>query len=88
MKIEAIHIEDQALLRDIETLAARKGVPAEQAVADAVRDKLEETRPAQTLSRDERRRLLRETLARIDRLPHTGPMLTDEDLYDEDGMPR
>lgn len=88
MKIETLHIDDPGLLRDIEALAQRTGLPAEQAVARAVRDKLGVAGGEQQLSKDERRRRVSETLARIDRLPHAGRMLTDDDLYDKDGLPK
>lgn len=88
MKIETLHIDDPSLLRDIEALAQRTGVPAEQAVAQAVRDKLDEPSGRAKVSREERRRRVQETLERIDKLPKSGRMLSDADLYDDDGLPR
>lgn len=88
MKIETLHIDDPSLLRDIEALAERTGMPAEQAVAQAVRDKLGEAGQVQTLSKDERRRRVEATLERIRALPTVGELLTDADLYDADGLPR
>ncbi len=87
MKIEALHIEDPNLLRDIEALAERTGVPAEQAVADAVRAKLG-PKDVPPLTREERRLRVDATLARIRALPKVGELLTDAELYDEDGLPK
>lgn len=88
MKIEALHIEDPGLLRDIEALAERRGVPAEQAVAEAVRDTLGQVPASPPRSPEERRRAVDEILAHIRALPKVGELLTDADLYDEDGLPR
>lgn len=88
MKIETLHIDDPNLLRDIEALAERTGVPVEQAVAEAIRDKLGEAGGRSRLTLEERRRRISETLERIDKLPKSGRLLTDGDLYDENGLPR
>jgi hypothetical protein len=77
-----IVIENPDVIRDIQRLAERTGKPASEAVADAVRAQLggatEEPLDAE----------LAALLAEIDALPKLGAPLTDEDLYDEDGMPR
>lgn len=82
-----ILIDDPEVVRDIEQLAKRRGKPVEAAVADAVRAQLVGT-PRLEKSADQRDAELREILARIDALPHDGQPLTDDDLYDEHGLPR
>jgi len=82
-----ILIRDPDVVRDIERLAERTGKPAEAAVAAAVRAQLGGAgapSPAQADSDA----ALEALLAEIDALPHDGEPLTDEDLYDEDGLPR
>ncbi len=83
----SILIENPDVIRDIERLAARTGKPATDAIADAVRAQLGPgTRSEAEIA--ERRRKLDALLAEIDALPHSGEPLTDDDLYDEGGMPR
>lgn len=82
-----ILIRDPDVVRDIERLAERKGKPAQQVVAEAVRAELGSDAAANA-DRAKRDAELKEILARIDALPHDGEPLTDADLYDEDGLPR
>ncbi|OQW56677.1 MAG: hypothetical protein A4S17_13665 [Proteobacteria bacterium HN_bin10] len=84
-----ILIENPEIVRDIERLAARTGKPAVDAVAEAVRAQLGGASAQRTPEEiAERRRKIDALLAEIDALPHVGEPLTDNDLYDEDGMPR
>ena len=82
-----ILIDDPEIVRDIERLARRKGKPAEDVVAEAVRAQLGDAAPSQ-FDQAKRDAELAEILARIDALPHDGEPLTDADLYDDDGLPR
>ena len=79
---DTIVIENPEVVRDIERLAARTGKPAEDAVAEAVRAQLGGKSASETDAE------LNALLAEIDALPKLGPPLTDDELYDEDGMPR
>lgn len=88
MSDTTILIENPDVVRDIERLAAQTGKPAAEAVADAVRAKLDDKRPPTREEVAERIRKVNAILAEIDALPHDGEPLTDDDLYDEDGMPR
>jgi len=38
--------------------------------------------------RDRKLQAMRDAVARIQELPIVGPLLTDDDLYDEDGLPK
>jgi len=82
-----ILINDPEVVRDIERLAQRKGKPAEDVIAEAVRAELGGN-PQTPSDRAKRDADLKAILARIDALPHSGERLTDADLYNEDGLPR
>lgn len=83
-----ILINDPEVVRDIERLAEQRGKPAEDVVADAVRAQLGNKTERTPEEIAERQRKVEAILAEIDALPHLGEPLTDEDLYDEDGLPR
>ncbi len=81
-----IQIRKEAVVRDIRELATLTGKPITEAVASAVRSELERTRRLSDI--DERRRAVDEIVRQFNELPRIGPELTDDDLYDDDGMPK
>ena len=81
-----IQIRKEAVVRDIRELASLTGRPITEAVAAAVRSELERTRRMSDI--EERRRAVHDIVERLHQLPRVGPMLTDDDLYDEDGLPK
>ena len=81
-----IQIRNPAATSKIRELAALKGRPITEVVESAVAAELDRARRDLTL--EERRQRVRATVARYAALPKVGPMLTDADLYDEDGFPR
>jgi hypothetical protein len=81
-----VQIRKDDVVRDIRELASLKRKPITEAVAEAVRSELERER--RNCDVDQRRRKVRQIVDALHRLPRTGPPLTDEDLYDEDGLPR
>jgi len=83
-----ILIENPEVVRDIQRLAAQTGKPAAEAVAEAVRAKLGKPSAPTAAEIEERRRHIADALASWDALPHKGKPLTDDELYDEDGLPR
>ena len=83
-----IQIRNPEVVRDIRALADRLGVPLTEAVASAVRSRLEEETARRVASDVERRRTVENVLARIDALPKHGRALTDDDLYDAHGLPK
>lgn len=82
-----IQIRNEDVVRDIRELAALKNEAITEAVATAVRTELMKLRRASTPAA-ERERKIDEIMARVRALPPTGQTLTDDDLYDEDGLPR
>jgi hypothetical protein len=83
-----IQIRKAELVRGIRELAQLKGTTITEAVETAVNTELERSRKAKDVDLAERRAAVDEILHRIWALPNIGPMLTDDDLYDEDGLPK
>jgi hypothetical protein len=82
-----IQIRNDEIVRDIRELADLTGRPITEAVGALVRSELSRLkRRAETAP--ERSRRVDAIIARVRALPRTGRMLTDDDLYDEDGLPR
>ena len=81
-----VQIRKEQVVRDIRELAALKGKPITEAVADAVKSEL--IRARRTSDAGARRREVRRLVEELHRLPRVGPPLTDQDLYDEDGFPK
>ena len=81
-----IQIRRDDVVQDIRELAMLTDQPITDAVAGAVRAELARARSRSTI--DERRAAVEEAVRRFQHAPVVGPMLTNEDLYDDDGMPR
>ena len=81
-----IQIRKDDVVRDIRELATLTHRPLTEAVATAVRTELERLRRRATP--DERRREIDRIVADYAALPKTGRMLTDDDLYDDRGLPK
>jgi hypothetical protein len=81
-----VQIRNDDVVRAIRELAALKQKPITEAVAEAVEAELERARRRSDM--EARRRDVRRLVAEFNALPKVGPMLTDEDLYDQDGLPR
>ncbi len=83
-----IQIRNPEVVRAIRRLAEQTGLPITEAVGEAVQAELlrrEEVGEAEYRSR---RAAIREIVERLQKLPRVGRPLTDEDLYDEDGLPK
>ncbi|HEX5775838.1 MAG TPA: type II toxin-antitoxin system VapB family antitoxin [Caulobacteraceae bacterium] len=83
-----IQIRNDEVVREIRELADLTHKPITEAVSTAVKAELARVRRRSEKEKAEQRAAVREIVERFKALPKVGPMLTDEDLYDEDGLPR
>jgi len=81
-----IQIKKDDVARDIRELASLQGASITDVVGRAVRAELERER--RRGSPEDRDRAVDRILARFRALPKTGRTLTDDDLYDEYGLPK
>ncbi|ODT86273.1 type II toxin-antitoxin system VapB family antitoxin [Phenylobacterium sp. SCN 70-31] len=81
-----IQIRKEDVASDIRRLATLTGESITDAVAEAVREKLDRIESDRGLA--DRRRRVRELVASFAALPKTGHRLTDDDLYDDYGLPK
>lgn len=81
-----IQIRNEDVAADIRELASLQGVSITDVVGRAVRAELERERCRG--SSEDRDRAIDRILARFRALPKTGRTLTDDDLYDENGLPK
>ena len=81
-----VQIRKPEVVRDIRELAALTGLPITDAVADAVRAELKRARASRSI--EQRRDAVDRIVRDLHRHPQVGEPLTDDDLYDEDGLPR
>ena len=88
MKHAPVQIRNDAVVRDIRELSALTGKPITEAVAEAVAIQLERQRRLHSGELERKLQEVRRIVEAFNALPVVGPMLTDDDLYDEDGMPR
>jgi hypothetical protein len=83
-----IQIRKAQAVENIRELARLRGAGLTETVEAAVHETLEREREHRAASLEERRARVMETLERFWALPRTGEILTDADLYDEDGFPK
>ena len=84
----AIQIKKSEVTEEVRALAALTGVSITDAIGIAVKRQLEIERAKATVKLAKRRKEVEKLLAEIRRLPVVGPALTDDDLYDESGLPK
>ena len=79
-----VQIRKPEVAERLRRIAAREG----KSITDLV-DELTLERDQQIEAEVERRRsAVKALLNEVDALPRIGPLLTDDDLYDEDGLPK
>jgi hypothetical protein len=83
-----IQIRKPEVVEDIRKLAERTKLPITEAVGRAVRAEMQRLETDRAADAEAKIRDVKEMVARISKLPVVGPMLTDEDLYDELGLPK
>ena len=83
-----IQIRNEEVVRGIRELAAMRGKPITETVAELVRKELVSDQ-SRSSSADQTR-VIDETVARFQAAmkAHAGRLLTDDDLYDASGIPR
>ena len=83
-----IQIRNPEVVRAIRALAQKTGQPLTEAVGVAVEAELKRRDVVSELEFQRRMAALDRAVERFHALPIIGPLLTDDDLYDEDGLPR
>lgn len=86
-KIETIEIEAE-VVDHVRELARQRGSSLSDAIDAAVRAMMARDEKKPDTSSDVDMDAVNATIERFRQLPKIGPMLTDEDLYDADGLPR
>jgi hypothetical protein len=81
-----IQIRNEDVVRDIRELATLSGKPITAAVADAVRERLQRER-RRALAPD-RKASIDDAIARYQAAVNHHAMPTDDEFYDENGLPR
>ena len=69
-------------------LAVLRGLSITDAIAEALQAHLAAQKAAKQSEKAARLARADEALKRFRQLPRIGPLLTDEDFYDEDGLPK
>ncbi len=83
-----IQIRNDEVVREIRELAELTHKPITEAVSSAVKAELVRVRRRSEREKAEQRAEIRRLVEEFNALPVVGPMLTDDDLYDEDGFPK
>ena len=84
--MKPIQIRNEDVVRDIREAVALTHRPITKIVGEGIQLVLERERRRATAG--QRHREIDRILAEIDSLPILGAMLTDDELYGEDGLPR
>ncbi len=83
-----IQIRKPEVIRDIRELAEESGQPFTDVVGDAVRKELERRREARQEAIEAKLARLNAIVDELHALPVVGSLITDADIYDEDGLPK
>ena len=76
------------MVADVRALSALLGVSLTDAIHEAVKERLTKKRAEVRAEREAGHRRADEILKEIWAMPRIGPVLTDADLYDDEGMPK
>lgn len=83
-----IQIKRGDIVNDVRELARLTNLRISDAVAIAVRKELDHIKASKNAEQDARLAGALAILARMDALPQLEPWPTDDDFYDEDGLPK
>lgn len=86
----SLNIKNERVHEMVRRLAELTGQSQTSAVEEAVRLRLEEMEQSADEAEQDRRRRIRESIARLQALPDIGPTYEEimDDMYDEMGLPR
>lgn len=83
-----VQIRKPDVAERLRQLARLEGKSITELVEEMVRERDERLTAAREADIAERRREVEEAVRRFQALPIIGPLLTDDDFYDEDGLPK
>ena len=83
-----VQIRKPEVTERLRRLAAIEGKSITDLVEEMVRERDERLAAFAAADIDRRRQAVREAVSRFQALPVVGPLLTDDDIYDEDGLPK
>lgn len=83
-----IQIRNPEVIRAIRELATRKGQPITQALGELAQAELARIDADNQAKVQRKLAVIREAVDALHRLPVIGEPLTDDDIYDEDGLPK
>lgn len=83
-----VQIRKTDTVERLRRLAELEGKSITDLVDEMVRERDERLIAARQADVDERRRGVEEAVRRFNALPIVGPLLTDDDFYDQDGLPK
>ena len=83
-----VQIRKAETVERLRRLAEIEGKTITELVDEMVRERDERLTAAREADIARRRRAVEEIVREFNNLPVTGPLLTDDDIYDEDGLPR
>ncbi len=83
-----IQIRNPEVVRAIRRLAAKRGKPITDTLGEVVGAELNRIDCVDEAQVQRRLVAARRIVAEFSALPVVGPLLTDDDLYDEDGFPK
>ena len=83
-----VQIRKPAVVERLRELARLEGKSITDLVEEMVRDRDERLVARRQADIAERRRAVEEIVAHFNSLPIVGPLLIDDDFYDEDGLPK
>jgi hypothetical protein len=83
-----VQIRKAATVERLRRLAAAEGKSITDLVDEMVRERDQRLTAVREADMERRLAAARETVRRFQALPVVGPLPTDDDLYDEEGLPR
>ena len=83
-----VQIRKSDTVERLRRLAALEGKTITELVDDMVRERDERLTAAQEVLIERQLAAVQETVRRFQALPIVGPLLTDDDFYDQDGLPK